>query len=274
MSTGQSLISEKMKTSIYVDYPEYKEYPFSTTKRFGVHYYKRYDLITGIISRHEAKRNGKQAQSIAPALESAVHAPQNIFESQAPHQEYNPHCEHYHELPQPPAQLRDSGKARDFRIYGNRSRADSVYSADTNTLKSVLHGDRFGYYKNRPLAHVGAGYGTGRSGQSHHRGGCGQSGNFSETLLTDPRTGQKMEQRAINGVVSTILRESKVVEESPPLQEGILHLKDSGSLQVHKERINKVAKVMEKRYCDPNRYNKHTKNGYVRNNFGGLFYKD
>ena len=47
---------DKQHRSIYKDYPNYKEYPFSTNKKFGVHYYKRKDEIQQIIEKHDKKR--------------------------------------------------------------------------------------------------------------------------------------------------------------------------------------------------------------------------
>ena len=143
-------------------------------------------------------------------------------------------------------------------LHRSNSRPDSAYSKDTNTMKSQLHGKKYGYYSNEPYSYVGSSLSGSRFYKDHPELSNAAPGSlhgkqsrkvpqFEDNLLRDPRTGQKIGNRSVNPVISTIMKESSNVRKNQALQEGIMKLKESGSLTVPHERIRSTDDSAAKR---------------------------
>ena len=76
---------------------------------------------------------------------------------------------------------------------------------------------------------------------------CSKAPQFEENLLRDPRTGQRIGNRSVNPVISTIMKESSNVRQNQALQEGIMKLKESGCLTVPCQRIRSTGDSAAKR---------------------------
>ena len=306
----ENIVSEKMKRSVYLDYPDYRDTPFSTSKKFGVYIPKLNDQVHELIDKHEQKRQ-QQARSIAQNSRnnhnifntsynqgneySTPHNQDNIFNnsirsngcnqcnpavSQADNSQYD--------QGQPTTNLcaccNNSAHCccrNKFRIRRNNSRCDSAYSRDTNTCKTQLHGNSFGYYQNRPYSQIGSDFVGSRYYKDHPEHlnpnapalgksefNSQRSRHFENRLLSDARTGQRIGQRSINPVMNNLLKESPKFRKNPVIQDGIMKLKETGCLNLPNERIKRNKATMEKGYIHNDYHTKQSKNGYGRTQGG------
>ena len=304
---SENIVSEKMKRSVYQDYPDYKDEPFSTSKKFGVYIPKLNDQVSDLIDRHETKQQKLRNSSAAPGRPHE----HNIFSSSyngagqnsAPIHGDNLFsqsirsngCNHCNPAVSPQGNAHD-GRGyftqelcpccknsshcccrSNFRIRRSNSKCDSAYSHDTNTWKTKLHGTRFGYYQNRPYTQIGSDFAGSRYYKDHpeylSQGGplnvmnharVSTANNFENRLITDSRTGQKYGKRSMNPVMNNLLRESHKFKHNPLMQEGILKLKEVGSLNLPAERIKRNKPTLEKGYVHNDFHSKESKNGYGR----------
>ena len=193
---SENIVSEKMKRSVYMDYPDYKDEPFSTSKKFGVYIPKLNDQVHDLIDRHEAKQQAAKNKS---SMQNPADA-QNIFspsyhqggEQGMPHYQDNMFnhsirsngCNHCKPAVSQPILQDGHGNLtgnlcpccnnaahcccrNKFRIRRSNSKCDSAYSHDTNTMKTKLHGRHFGYYQNRPYTQIGSDFGGSRFYKDH-----------------------------------------------------------------------------------------------------------
>lgn len=58
----ENIVSEKMKRSVYLDYPDYQDEAFTTNRKFGVYIPKLNDQVSDLIIRHEQKVRAKEAR--------------------------------------------------------------------------------------------------------------------------------------------------------------------------------------------------------------------
>lgn len=303
---SENIVSEKMKRSVYLDYPDYRDEPFSTSKKFGVYIPKLNDQVNDMIERHEAKERAKYKSSMPNVRDThnifsqsyvhggdqtAPHQGENIFQ----HSIRSHGCNHCNPAVfQPLVQDAQGGLTGNlcpcckndahcccrnkFRIRRSSSKCDSAYSHDTNTWKSKFHGNKFGYYKNRPYTQIGSDY-IGSKFYKDHPEMLTQAGpllsrpctkvgtprqNFEHQLITDGRTGQTIGQRSMNPVMNTLLKESCKFRKNQAIQEGILKLKDTGCLNLPCERIKRAKPILEKGYVHNDYHLKESKNGYGR----------
>ena len=309
---GENIVSEKMKRPVYTDYPDYRDQPFSTSKKFGVYIPKINDQVADMISRHEAK-------SIARNKSYAPNRSHNIFETQhigadqtvpghnhnmfadsmrsngcndcSPQQEevyqqdQQGHYDQSHSNWCQCCQNQGHCKCRkQFRIRSN-SKCDSAYSYDTNNKKNKLHGHRFGYYSNRPYTTIGSDF-LGSRFYKDHPGLRNSQGpvlgkpcskamstrRFENNLMTDSRTGQRINERSMNPVMRSLLRDSTSFRNNQEVQEGIMRLKETGCLNVPCERVKRNVPTLEKGYVYNDYHLKQTKGGYARTDNGGRTY--
>lgn len=290
---SENLITEKMKRSVYLDYPDYRDEAFSSNKKFGVYIPKLNDQVSELIERHEAKRLAKEKG----------HHHQNIFANSNPHAVTSPNIfansvrmdgnENpgvHHEDQSAFAEHPDHGapKQSPYRIRRANSRCDSAYSHDTNTMKKKLHGTHYGYYLNHPYSMLGSTLAGSRFYKDHPemsqqspvasrptrfapRGAAQAITKFEEQLLTDHRTGERIGARSINPVMSAIIKEGPSFRNNKVLQEGIAKLKDTGCLNLPSERIKKNKKVNEKAYVYNDYHSKESNAGYKRSESGRHF---
>ncbi len=186
---SESIVTEKMKRSIYLDYPDYKDEAFTNNKRYGVYIPKLNDNVAEMIERHEAKNakreelnrqsklNMSKTQGSSPLFNSqrvngtqgAAQAPNEDIFSQSVRANYCPICSTYGCQNQDHAQgyasqyecqsCKNHTKCcckNKFRIRRSNSRPDSAYDRDDNTYKSMLHGHKYGYYMNEPYSMIGS----------------------------------------------------------------------------------------------------------------------
>lgn len=187
---SEGIVSEKMKRSIYLDYPDYKDEAFTTNKKFGVYIPKLNDNVAEMIERHEGKiakreeqiRQSKLAMSktqganggffdsqpAGPGFNSAPRNNDNIFTNSV-RTSFCPICstencqntDHaagyasQYECRSCKNHTKCCCKNR-FRIRRSNSRVDQAYDQDDNTYKSLLHGHKYGYYMNEPYANLGS----------------------------------------------------------------------------------------------------------------------
>ena len=304
----ENIISDKMKRSIYLDYPDYKDEAFSHGKKFGVYIPKLNDQVSELIAREEAKSMYSKSRGAASDPHAAQHGDQavpsqNIFANSV-RAVGCPQCngsstEHHHEHADQNGNQHYQDAAQGcggcgthhcccknrFRIRRSNSKCDSAYSKDTNTMKSLLHGKKYGYYLNQPYSQIGSNFFGSRYYKDHPlaqsqgpmltqpctKGPMGTK--FEDELLKDPRTGQKMGQRSVNPVMNTILRESCQFNKNRAIQDGIMRLKQTGCLNVPCEKIKTSTRVKEKGYVYNDYHSKESKNGYSRGQVGGYPYK-
>lgn len=291
---SENLITEKMKRSVYLDYPDYRDEAFSSNKKFGVYIPKLNDQVSELIERHEAKRLAKEKghhhQNIF-ANNSNSHAATspNLFansvrtegnEHPAVHHEDQSAFHEQHEQPAP--------KQSPYRIRRAKSRCDSAYSHDTNTMKQKLHGTHYGYYLNHPYSMLGSTLAGSRFYKDHPhlsqqgpvasrptrfapRGAAPAISHFEEQLLTDHRTGERIGARSINPVMSAIIKEGPSFRNNKTLQAGISKLKETGCLNLPSERIRKNKKINEKGYVYNDYHSKESNAGYARSVSGRHF---
>lgn len=286
----ESIVGEKMKRSVFLDYPDYRDEAFTTTRKFGVYIPKLNDQVNDLIERHEQKLQAREAKLRAMKNGGAQNG--NIFQTENVRgfqgqpgglqnsfansirsngcEQCNPGMFPNINNGQWDGQDQQYGQQHDpqhscccknkFRriLHRSESRPDSAYSRDTNTMKSQLHGHKYGYYMNEPYAAVGSNMAGSRFYKDHPeivpqlQSGllgrpCTKHPNFEEGLLNDPRTGQKIGQRSVNPVISTLLKESSNVKKNQALQEGIMKLKESGCLTVPCQRIRSTNDATTKR---------------------------
>ena len=275
----ENIITEKMKRSIYLDYPDYRDNPFTTSNKFGVYIPKLNDRVNEMIERHEEKLTRRaQLNSSKKAALMASQQPQqdNIFANSIrtgpePHfdQQHQTEPDHLHYSEVEPQAAHDHR----FRIRRSNSRCDSAYSKDTHTLKKRFHGNRYGYYTNLPYSMVGSSFAGSRfyydvaarsisnAPQLGRPCSKAQGRKFEDELLVDERTGQKNNPRTVGPVVNNLLRDASV-RKSQSIQEGILKLKQQGCLNVPCERIKVNKQHPEKGYVYNDYHTKQSKNGY------------
>ena len=292
---SENIITEKMKRSIYLDYPDYRDNPFTTSNKFGVYIPKLNDRVYEMIEKHEEKlsrRSLLQSQRLGSVQNSKRPLDENIFANSirtgghghdrqiaVEDQGFLPDSHAFNPYQNGQPDIQES--PNQFRIRKG-SRLDSAYSKDSNTLKKRFHGNRYGYYTNLPYAMVGSSFAGSRfyydnaSRSIENAPSLGrpcsknQDKKFEDELLIDQRTGQKVQQRSVNPVVSNLLRDSHL-RKNQAIQEGIIRLKDTGCLKVPCERIKKNKKVPEKGYVYNDYFTKQSKNGYSRSS-GGMEY--
>lgn len=307
---GENIITEKMKKPVYTDYPDYRDQPFCTSKKFGVYIPKLNDQVYDLINRHEEKRNRSHApnnsgnifESVNPGADQVVpgHS-HNIFATSM----RSNGC--YDCAPQPQHVSRQNNQGQydqetsdicqccqtygqcccknKFRIRRSSSKCDSAYSHDTNPKKTKLHGRKFGYYTNKPYPTIGSDFLGSRFYKDHPHMRDSQGSmlarpftkitskrKFEKTLTTDARTGESINQRSMNPVMKRLLRDSEQFSENQQVQDGIMKLKDTGCLNVPYERVKRNKPVLEKGYTYNDYHLKQTKGGYARTDNGGRSY--
>jgi hypothetical protein len=293
---SENLITEKMKRSVYLDYPDYRDEAFSSNRKFGVYIPKLNDQVSELIERHEAKRiareKGHHSHNIFAASNSQALSP-NLFTNSV-------RCDGTEDpaVVQPEdqsafANQQESPTQREpktsaYRIRRALSRCDSAYSHDTNTKKQKLHGTHYGYYLNHPYGMVGSTLAGSRFYKDHPemanqgpvasrptrfapRGAAASISKFEDQLLTDHRTGEKIGARSINPVMSAIIKEGPSFRQNQTLQNGITKLKETGCLNLPNERIRKTKRVNEKGYVYNDYHSKESNPGYARSLLGRHF---
>ena len=302
---SENIVSEKMKRSVYQDYPDYKDEPFSTSKKFGVYIPKLNDQVSDLIERHEEKIRAKNKAKLGGVHDTNIFS-QNFDQDPARTTEHCSHemfgtsgrsagCNHCNPAAAPTLTRQVDGQItgslcpccrnashccckNKFRIRRASSKCDSAYSYDTNVWKTKLHGPQFGYYGNSPYQKIGGH----RKPKEHHPPVLADSGallampctkgltarHFEQSLMMDPRTGERLGRHSVNPVVNTLLRESCTFRKNQAVQEGIMRLKETGCLDLPCERIRRARPLCEKGYVDNDFHSKGSKNGYTRS-FGG-----
>lgn len=274
---SENIITEKMKRSIYLDYPDYRDNPFTTSNKFGVYIPKLNDRVNEMIEKHEEKLSRRaqlNSSKKAALLNSQGPQQDNIFANSIrtrpePHFEHAPAEQGLHYSEVEPQQ----GHENQFRIRRSNSRCDSAYSKDSHTLKKRFHGNRYGYYTNLPYSMVGSSFAGSRfyydvaarsmsnAPQLGRPCSKAQDRKFEDELLVDARTGQKSNLRTVGPVVNNLLRDA-TVRKSQAIQEGILKLKQQGCLNVPCERIKVNKQHPEKGYVYNDYHTKQSKHGY------------
>lgn len=310
---GENIVTEKMKKPVYTDYPDYRDEPFSTSKKFGVYIPKMNDQVSDLISRHEAKSMLRN-KSCAPKRSENIFESQNVGADQVvpannmfansmrtngcndcnPEQQRD--CDHNQRVQTeegcsnwcPCCQNYSKCCCRsrnNFRIRRPASKCDSAYSHDTNTMKTKLHGHRYGYYTNQPYTTIGSDF-LGSRFYKDHPGlkevrapllskPCSKANTarkFESNLMTDARTGELLNQRSMNPVMRSLLRDSRSIRNNREVQEGIMRLKETGCLNVPCQRIKKNNATQEKGYVYNDYHLKQSRGGYSRTDNGGRSY--
>lgn len=303
----ENIVTDKMKTSVYNDYPDYRDQPFSTSKKFGVYIPKMNDQVSELIVRHEAKRNVMHGQnnlfaSQAFGADQAVPGfKDNMFGNSVrtkgchdcdpkSHMAFEKNIQSYMNencgATCPCCQNNGRCCCRNkFRISKPMSRCDSAYSHDTNTKKTKLHGRKFGYYGNKPYTAIGSDFLGSRFYKDHPdmRDSQGfplarsaakidNARKFETNLMRDARTGEQINLRSMNPVMKRLVRDSNHFSKNQEVQDGIMKLKDTGCLNVPAERVKRNKPIVEKGYTYNDYHLKQTKNGYSRTDNGGRVY--
>lgn len=294
---SENLFTEKMKRSVYLDYPDYRDEAFSSNKKFGVYIPKLNDQVSELIDRHEAKRvareNAQRGHNIFASNRSQAQTEPNLFahsvrcdgtEEPAVNQVNEQAAFQQGTQPEHPT----GSRKVPYRIRRANSRCDSAYSHDTNTMKKKLHGTHYGYYLNHPYSMLGSTLAGSRFYKDHPelatqspvasrptrfspRGTAHGVSKFEDQLLTDSRTGERIGVRSINPVMSAIIKEGPSFRNNKLLQDGITKLKETGCLNLPNERIKKNKKIVEKGYVYNDYHTKESNGGYARSALGRHF---
>lgn len=250
---AESLVAEKMKRHVYLDYPDYKDEPFSTSKRFGVYIPKLNDEVSELIQKHEYRLQEKENQKKPNNVNN-----ENIFHSQEMDSGDCGMCQHdlvKSQVPFKKSRIGNScGKSSMFQIKKSNMRADESFYVDPQRKKRRLHGYRYGWYLNEPYSTMGSTYYGSRFYQEHglladYEGatvGMPVPRNLNKELRNGSNfstLGTKHKQhkaRSSNPVMNAWLKTDCPCEKDLIKQEGIARLKETGLVNVPDDRMERT----------------------------------